>query len=115
MTENKQTNPDDIRLKVSDYLTNSPDHLRNSDEFSYLLGASPREIRAMVRNERMEGIPIIGTERGYRLASSLEEYRTYTSKRIKHIDQERKDIALSDIAVTTKGYFKQQSGNGGTV
>lgn len=107
MSENKQINPEDVRLRVSDYLTNSPDHLRNSDELAYLLGTSPRDIRSMVRNERMEGVPIIGTERGYRLASSLKEYLTYTSKRKKNLDRERKDIALSDIAVTTKGYFRR--------
>ena len=110
MTENeRKIKADENRVKVSDYLTNSPDHLRNSDELAYLLGTSPREIRSMVRRERFEGIPIIGTERGYRLASSLEEYRTYTSKRKKHLDRERKDIALSDIAVTTKGYFQAKA------
>jgi len=107
MTENNQTNPEDVRLKVSDYLTTDPDHLRNSDELAFLLGTTTREIRSMVRRERFEGVPIVGTERGYRLAVSLEEYRAYTTRRIKHLDQERKDTILSDIAVATKGYFKQ--------
>lgn len=108
MTENKQTNPEDVRLKVSDYLTTDPDHLRDSSELAYLLGTSPREIRSMVRRERMEGIPIIGVERGYRLAASLEEYLAYVSKRTKWLDTERKDIAISAAAVTVKGHFNSK-------
>lgn len=108
MTENeRKTMAEENRLKVSDYLTTDPDHLRDSTELASLLGTTNREIRAMVRNERMEGIPIIATERGYRLAVSLEEYLAYVSKRTKWLDRENKDITLSAVAVTWKGYFKQ--------
>lgn len=106
MTENKQTNPEDVRLKVSDYLTTDPDHLRDSTELAFLLGTTNREIRAMVQRERLEGIPIIGVERGYRLASSMAEYQAYTSKRLKWLDKEIKDVKISAVAVTTKGYFE---------
>ena len=107
MTENKQTTPEDIRPKVSDYLTTDPDHLRDSSELAYLLGTSPREIRSMVQRERLEGVPIIGTDRGYRLASSMAEYQAYTSKRLKWLDKEIKDVKIYAVAVTTKGYFRQ--------
>ena len=107
MTENKQTNPEDVRLKVSDYLTTDPDHLRDSTELAFLLGTTNREIRTMVQRERMEGVPIIGTDRGYRLASSMAEYQAYTSKRLKWLDEEIKNVKISAVAVTTKGYFRQ--------
>lgn len=107
MTENERKKAEENRVRVSDHLTTDPDHLRDSAELAYLLGTSPREIRSMVRRERMEGIPIIGVERGYRLAASLEEYLAYVSKRTKWLDKENKDITLSAVAVTGKGYFKQ--------
>ena len=108
MTESeRKTKAEENRVRVSDYLTTDPDHLRDSAELAFLLGTSPREIRSMVRRERMEGIPIIGVERGYRLAASLEEYLAYVSKRTKWLDKENKDITLSAVAVTGKGYFKQ--------
>lgn len=108
MTENeRKIKAEENRVRVSDHLTTDPDHLRDSAELAFLLGTSPREIRSMVRRERMEGIPIIGVERGYRLAASLEEYLAYVSKRTKWLDKENKDITLSAVAVTGKGYFKQ--------
>lgn len=108
MTESeRKIKAEENRVRVSDYLTADPDHLRDSSELAYLLGTSPREIRSMVRRERMEGIPIIGVEHGYRLAASLEEYLAYVSKRTKWLDKENKDITLSAVAVTGKGYFKQ--------
>ena len=110
MTENeRKIMAEENRLKVSDHLTTDPDHLRDSTELASLLGTTNREIRAMVRRERMEGIPIIGTERGYRLAVSLGEYQAYVSKRTKWLDGERKDITFSAVAVTTKGYFDSKS------
>lgn len=106
MTEKeRKTMEEESRLRISDHL--STDCLRDSTELASLLGTTNREIRAMVRRERMEGIPIIGTERGYRLAVSLGEYQAYVSKRTKWLDGERKDIAFSAVAVTTKGYFEQ--------
>ncbi len=106
MTENeRKTMAEENRLKISDYL--ATDHLRDSGELAFLLNVSPREIRSMVRRERLEGIPIIASERGYRLAVSLEEYLAYVSKRTKWLDKENKDITLSAVAVTGKGYFKQ--------
>lgn len=106
MTEKeRKTMEEESRLRISDYL--STDCLRDSAELASLLGTTNREIRTMVRRERMEGIPIIGTERGYRLAVSLGEYQAYVSKRTKWLDGERKDITFSAVAVTTKGYFKQ--------
>jgi len=107
MPENNQTktNLEDVRLKVSDFLTTAPDHLRDSTELAFLFGTTNREIRTMVQRERLEGIPIIGTEHGYRLASSLAEYQTYTAKRLKWLDEEIKNVNLSAVAVTAKGYF----------
>lgn len=110
MTENeRKIRAEENRVRVSDYLTTDPDHLRDSSELAYLLGTSPREIRSMVRRERLEGIPIVGVERGYRLAASLEEYLAYVSKRTKWLDKENKDITLSAVAVTGKGYFNSKA------
>lgn len=106
MTENeRKIKAEENRVRVSDFLTTDPDHLRDSSELAYLLGTTNREIRAMVQRERLEGIPIIGTEHGYRLASSLAEYQTYTTKRLKWLDEEIKNVNLSAVAVTAKGYF----------
>lgn len=108
MTENeRKIKAEENRVRVSDYLTTDPDHLRDSTELAFLLGTTNREIRAMVQRERLEGVPIIGTERGYRLASSMAEYQIYTSKRLKWLDKEIKDVKISAVAVTTKGYFRQ--------
>ena len=105
MTEKeRKTMEEESRLRISDYL--STDCLRDSAELASLLGTTNREIRAMVRRERLEGFPIVATERGYRLAVSLEEYLAYVSKRTKWLDKENKDITLSAVAVTGKGYFK---------
>lgn len=107
MTESeRKIKAEENRVRVSDYLTTDPDHLRDSSELAYLLGTTNREIRTMAQRERLEGIPIIGVERGYRLASSMAEYQAYTSKRLKWLDKEIKDVKISAVAVTTKGYFK---------
>lgn len=106
MTENeRKIMAEENRVRVCDYLTT--DHLRDSTELAFLLGTTNREIRAMVQRERLEGIPIVGTERGYRLASSMAEYQTYTAKRLKWLNEEIKNVNVSAIAVTTKGYFRQ--------
>lgn len=110
MTENeRKIKAEENRVKVSDYLTNDPEHLRDSTELAFLLGTTNREIRTLAQQERLEGIPVIATERGYRLASSLEEYRRYAAKRQKYLDKEKKELELSVIAVTTKGYFQSES------
>lgn len=108
MTEKeRKTMEEESRLRISDFLTTDPDHLRDSTELAFLLGTTNREIRTMVQRERMEGVPIIGTDRGYRLASSMAEYQAYTSKRLKWLDKEIKDVKISAVAVIAKGYFEQ--------
>ena len=110
MTESeRKIKAEENRVRVSDFLTTDPDHLRDSSELAYLLGTTNREIRTMAQRERLEGIPVVATDRGYRLASSLEEYRRYAAKRQKYLEKEKRELELSVIAVTTKGFFQNES------
>lgn len=61
----------------------------------------------MVLHERLDGIPIIGTERGYFIAPNEEAFQTYAFKRQKYLAKETRELKLSVIAVTAKGYFRQ--------
>lgn len=107
MSKNKQINPEDVQLKLSDYLSNDPDHPRDSGELAFLLNVDARGIRAMAQRERLEGIPIIANERGYYIAPTKEAFLAYIHKRQRWLDKEKKDIKLSEIAVTARGYFWQ--------
>ncbi len=103
MTENeRKIMAEGSRVRVCDYLTTDPDHPRDSGELAFLLGTTKRGIRAMVLNERLDGVPIVGVQSGYYLASSVEAFEEYVRRRQKYLKKESTELELAAFAVAHK-------------
>ena len=108
MPENNPTNPEDVRPKVSDFLTTDADHPRDSGELAFLLGTDKRGIRAMVLHERLDGTAIIGVQNGYYIAPSVEVFQAYVRRRQKYLKKEERELELAAFAVKHKARKEEE-------